>query len=516
MSRPATGGNGSKRSPSVRTAAQPSSRGRPRSVGALRCDRCKRGDVAKIRVRWPDGSICGICFTEATHTFGTCAECSDDNRMLPGRNADGAPICKECAHIHTKLECMRCEREAERFRGGLCAQCVVRDDLEALLRPGDNLGLHRLVRLLSTVERPESIYTYVRGAKARELLIAIGDRRLALNHDAFDAAPQSTALGHLRALLVHHGLLPSRGPDRLHAFEQWLEAKLSTLPDDGTRAGVERFATWHHVKRVRQRATDARINLETVTHAAKQEITEAAKFLIWLRQAHQVGSGELAQGHIDEYLSDGPSTRKHVRNYVRWLNQEQGRRTERLDAPHRLPQSFPIVTQSQRIDAVRNCLEWNRVDPALRVAGLILLLWAQPLNKIVMLRRDAVRRDADGMTFRFGQNETAVPGAIADLLWKLIERPSNSRTANGASEWLFPSTRAGQHLHPATLSTRLKVLGIDTQRFRNATLQNLVSEVDARTLIDTLGYSPAVITKHAARSGTRMGDYVELKRRSTT
>jgi len=40
--------------------------------------------------------------------------------------------------------------------------------------------------------------------------------------------------------------------------------------------------------------------------------------------------------------------------------------------------------------------------------------------------------------------------------------------------------------------------------------------VDARTLIDTLGYSPAVITKHAARSGTRMGDYVELKRRSTT
>lgn len=33
----------------------------------MRCDRCG-GQVAKIRVHWPDGAICGICFTTATHT----------------------------------------------------------------------------------------------------------------------------------------------------------------------------------------------------------------------------------------------------------------------------------------------------------------------------------------------------------------------------------------------------------------------------------------------------------------
>ncbi|WP_298585717.1 hypothetical protein [uncultured Kocuria sp.] len=78
--------------------------------------------------------------------------------------------------------------------------------------------------------------------------------------------------------------------------------------------------------------------------------------------------------------------------------------------------------------------------------------------------------------------------------------------------WLFPSVRAGQHLHANTLSHRLKVLGIDAQRARNATLRDLTQEVDARTLIDLLGYSPRVIAQHAARSATPMSDYIDLKR----
>ncbi|PAU90886.1 recombinase XerD, partial [Kocuria sp. WN036] len=63
-----------------------------------------------------------------------------------------------------------------------------------------------------------------------------------------------------------------------------------------------------------------------------------------------------------------------------------------------------------------------------------------------------------------------------------------------------------------TLSGRLKVLGIDAQRARNATLRDLTQEVDARTLIDLLGYSPDIIAQHAARSATPMSDYIDLKR----
>jgi len=45
------------------------SRGRPRSTGNLTCDRCGAA-TAQIRVIWPDGRICGVCFHHATRTVG--------------------------------------------------------------------------------------------------------------------------------------------------------------------------------------------------------------------------------------------------------------------------------------------------------------------------------------------------------------------------------------------------------------------------------------------------------------
>lgn len=59
-------------------------RGRPRSTGAVRCDRCGRR-VSKTRVTWPDGRICGTCFAQATRTHGSCDECGQQ-RLLPGRD----------------------------------------------------------------------------------------------------------------------------------------------------------------------------------------------------------------------------------------------------------------------------------------------------------------------------------------------------------------------------------------------------------------------------------------------
>lgn len=108
------------------------------------------------------------------------------------------------------------------------------------------------------------------GTKARTLLEAIGDRRLALTHDAFDQLPSSRAAEHLRALLVHHRMMPARGNETLARFEQWIATRIASLPEDGTGQLVERFASWHHLKRARAKATESDVNLETVTHAAKQ------------------------------------------------------------------------------------------------------------------------------------------------------------------------------------------------------------------------------------------------------
>ena len=58
------------------------------------------------------------------------------------------------------------------------------------------------------------------------------------------------------------------------------------------------------------------------------------------------------------------------------------------------------------------------------------------------------------------------------------------------------------------------MLGIDPQRARNATLQDLTRQVDARSLIELLGYSGQIVTLHAARAGAPMADYVVLRQRA--
>lgn len=345
--RPATGGDGSARPPTLTDLPDRSRRGRPRSTGEMPCARCHQR-VAKIRVHWPDGPICGACFTDATHTYGTCPGCDQDGRMLPGQDPEHRPICRDCAGITTNLTCTRCGHEAERFRAGLCIRCTLRDDLTAVLKPRDDLRLRRLIDVLINTGRPESTYTYLRGARARALFQAIGDRRLPLTHEGFDALPHSTAAEHLRAMLVHHRMMPSRGNETLVRFEQWITARVTSLPPDGTSQWIERFATWHHLKRVRAKAADPEVNLETVTHAAKQEITEAGKFLLWLRDQHGATAETLQQLHIDEYLAAGPSTRKSIRTFVRWFDHQHSERTLELDVPFRRAHSIPMITHRPR------------------------------------------------------------------------------------------------------------------------------------------------------------------------
>ncbi|MDT0143676.1 hypothetical protein [Microbacterium sp. PRC9] len=512
--RPSTDGNGSARPPTLRTFTEPNRRGRPRSSGSLRCDRCHH-NVARIRVRWPDGSICGACFTAATHTYGACAHCHT-HRMTPGRSRAGEPICCDCARITTNLTCDRCGREAERHRRGLCARCALDDDLDELLQPGTDRQLRLLVNALASADRPESIISYLRGRRANDLLARIGNRQLALTHEALDALPRSTAAEHIRALLIHHGALPRRGSEPVARFRLWLTARLAQLPDDGTRSSIEQFATWRHLRRIRDKEKHANaVNLDTVTHAAKQEITEAGKFLVWLRTAYNVGPAGIQQAHVDEYFSEGATTRKHIRNYLHWLQRGKSHRQRTVDAPHRVAKSLPMVTQDQRLEMVRNCIELEQVVASTRIAGLIFLLWAQPLNRIVMLQQRHALRRVDGLYLQLGKTPTIVPEELAATFGTYFASPDNQRTGNTGTDWLFPGRKAGGHLHEATLGQRLKVLGIDPQRARNATLQDLTRQVDARSLIDLLGYSGQTITLHAGRAGAPMADYVTLRARAT-
>ncbi|MFE4948785.1 hypothetical protein ACFQ9V_01630 [Leifsonia sp. NPDC056665] len=464
--------------------------------------------VAKIRVRWPDGGICGACFTTAVNTYGTCAQCSTE-RLLPGRSPSNEIICRDCAGITTTLSCDRCDREGERIRSGLCASCVVTEDLAAILHPNNppDLRLHRLIREMASTNRPQSIRTWMRGKGASELLRRLGSRDLALNHDAFDREPPSRAVEHLREMLVHHHILPSRGDIRLARFETWLDNRLDSFAGNPhVLQPLEQFGRWHHLRRLRQEPPAP--NMDHATRAAKQEITEAGKFLIWLQSQHGAHVDDLRQEHIDLYWSEGSSTRKHIRNFLQQRGLTGHRRG--MIAPAREAQTSPSITGRERLDHLRRVVEADKVTLSTRVAAIILLLYGTPIGTIAGLRVDDFVTSLDGMTISLGRQPAPIPDPLIPLFTDYLANRSHNGTMNKNSPWLFPSTNAGQHISATSLLRRFKIFGIQALGARNATLADLTLELDPTSLASLLGYSAKIMTKHAARAGVTMAIYPAL------
>jgi hypothetical protein len=293
--------------------------------------------------------------------------------------------------------------EGESYRSGICVRCALRDDLTALLlTPADQAlrpPLTALVDTLCSSGRPASILTWMRSPKVAALLAQLASGDIQLSHDGLDQLPPGPAVEHLRALLVQSGAVPHRDP-YLARFEQWIQAKLAPLSPDIAQP-VERFATWHHLRRIRTMAGGER-SLRGPVHSAKQEVTETVKFLTWLHSAHQRTAATCTQLDVDAYLATGPTTRTAIRTFFVFTKSVSINRT--VEVAHRTAASTPTLDQEQRIAWIRELLSGNSESLPYRVAGILLLLLAQPLVKIAALRVDDILLTPTEMRIHLGKD----------------------------------------------------------------------------------------------------------------
>ncbi|MFV0534399.1 MAG: hypothetical protein ACK5MR_12185 [Cumulibacter sp.] len=99
-----------------------------------------------------------------------------------------------------------------------------------------------------------------------------------------------------------------------------------------------------------------------------------------------------------------------------------------------------------------------------------------------------------------------VPEPSAAILMAQRDNRTNMNTAtNAGSAWLFPGMRAGQHLHPSYLHTKLRDSGIHLLGARNATLRSLVLLMPPAIAAEALGYRPIIAEKHARCSTKSCG-----------
>ena len=157
--------------------------------------------------------------------------------------------------------------------------------------------------------------------------MASGD--IPLTHQGLDEAGTDKATNHLRSLLEHAGILAARD-EPLARFERWLTRNSRRSP---SRPYVRR---WNNSPRgiicvgyAKHRFPD-KAPLPAARYA-KQEITEAIKFLTWLHSTHHRTLASCLQQDVDEWLASGPTTRRKIRNLLGLGQESPG---EQVGADH--------------------------------------------------------------------------------------------------------------------------------------------------------------------------------------
>jgi hypothetical protein len=159
---------------------------------------------------------------------------------------------------------------------------------------------------------------------------------------------------------------------------------------------------------------------------------------------HGLAVHGLRQGHLNQYLSDGPSTRYAIRTFTGW---SRTKRSAGLEIPHRYAATKPLITQQQRLDLIRHCIESTTSPLGFRVAALILLLFGQPVGKDCsdeMLGPEGTARRAAP-----GPGQRPRPGSCADCPYVLglSARPDQPADRQRREPMALPRHLAGP-AHP--------------------------------------------------------------------
>ena len=168
------------------------------------------------------------------------------------------------------------------------------------------------------------------------------------------------------------------------------------------------------------------------------------------------------------------------------------------------------LTQDQRLAWLRELLEGDSESLSYRVAGILLLLFAQPLTKVAALRTSAITFAENDTRISLGKEPIPVPPPFANILAGYVDSRPHLRAAGGlaTSPWLFPSVRPGRHRQPQEIMERLGRLGIDLLGARNTALQSLVVAAPPPLVAELLGYSYNTAQRHAEIAAQPWARYV--------
>ena len=474
------------------------------------CARCER--TVAIQTTLPLGAVCGPCYRQLRRNPAPCASCQEV-RPLVGVSDDGGSVCGPCSGDGRNWICDGCGRVDLLIGGARCLACTTKARVRELLTgPDDQIptrleGVATYLLEDNTPERTQEILNGSGWIQVLGDLVATGNP---ITHQVLDELPQDNRVGHLRTILVHAGALDAQG-DGLESLGPWLKSFLAGLSPK-TAQLLRRYASWSVLPRTRHRAARLGITASAPVYA-RGRIETAAHFLTWLEDNDRT-LADATQHDINTWIGLGASTRRRVRDFLRWAHARGLSADLQVHWLGRegLPES--VLADDERWLLLRRCLRDDSLALRLRVAGALVLLYGQIPTRIVELTVDSVTTTATDTYLVLRDQPVVLPPPLAALILELAARSTHeqSTSSTGNPAWLFPGARPGSHFYAGRLSTSLnKKLGIFVRAARGAALSALAADLPAPVLADLLGLSITTATRWSALVARDNADYVAAR-----
>lgn len=470
---------------------------------AVPCAHC--GASRPPTARWPEGPVCDPCYGAALRRRGVCAGCGAQRRLVspPG---PAAARCCDCAGLAPMHVCSACGIEDKLFEQGRCARCALARRADDLLTGADGTVPAALVPLRDAIvasASPRKAFNWLRNGAGAPILAEIAAGAIALSHEALDAQPRSRAADYVRQMLVAHGALAVRD-EPLARLERWVDDTTASIERPEDRKVVRAFATWKTLRGVRRRA--GHTGPPTATRHARNQVIAAVRFLDWLAARH-LTLEHCRQDHVELWLATGGPSRYDVRHFTAWATQRH--LAGKLTVPA-LPQATGwALDAEERWTIIRRLLHDHDLELADRVAGSLVLLYAQPLSRIAAMTTDQISEHDGDVSVRIGRYDVTLPQPLAGLLRDLAATGRAHHVGIGATPttWLFPGLLPGRPITAHRLGDRLGQLGIEARAGRRAALLQLAAQVPAAVLADMLGITANTAVDWVRAAGGDWANY---------
>ena len=191
-------------------------------------------------------------------------------------------------------------------------------------------------------------------------------------------------------------------------------------------------------------------HLQTAT--VRSHITAAVNFLDRL-SSRGLALTAGTQPDLDQWKAgEDRSYRNQTGHFIRWATKNRMAKELTFGAERWQGPVGPHDSEG-RWDDARRLLHDATLTTADRVAGLLLLFYAQRLSTISSLTAHQVTEANRRVSIQLGSSPTVLPEPLAALVLDLIatRRPCTVIGHADQTPWLFPGQRPGQHVSAARL-----------------------------------------------------------------